>query len=207
MAQQKATGIKATKRIIEWVKKTMGPLTHTEYDNTNEKLINTTRADDSTNELELKKEILDLVYPVGSIYRSTVNKSPATFLGGSWTRIQDRFLIGESDDFAPRSTGGAKEVTLLRKNLPNITPSSKDSTTEGNHSHQVYAEYGGSHDLTWGSYQQFAGVSAGTRTEITYPIKKSGDHTHKFELNNYATQSTVTNLPPYYAVYMWRRTA
>lgn len=207
MAQEKATGIKATKRIIEWVKKTMGPLTHTEYDDNNEKLINTTRADDSTNELELKKEILDLVYPVGTIYRSTVNKSPATFLGGSWTRLQDRFLIGESDDYLPRSTGGATEVTLLRKNLPNITPSTKDSTTQGSHWHQIYAEWGGSHDLTWGSYQQFAGVSAGTRTEVSEVMKKSGEHQHSFEVNNYVSQDPVSNLPPYYAVYMWRRTA
>ena len=34
------------------------------------------------------------VYPVGAIFQSTSNTSPASLFGGSWTAIQDRFLYG-----------------------------------------------------------------------------------------------------------------
>ena len=43
-----------------------------------------------------KADLLQLVYPVGSIYISTNNVSPQTFLGGTWTQIQDRFLLAAS---------------------------------------------------------------------------------------------------------------
>ena len=35
-----------------------------------------------------KTALLNLVYPVGSIYMSANATSPASFLGGSWERIQ-----------------------------------------------------------------------------------------------------------------------
>ena len=40
----------------------------------------------------IKGVLLDMIYPVGSIYMSTKNTSPKTFLGGEWTQIAGRFL-------------------------------------------------------------------------------------------------------------------
>ena len=39
------------------------------------------------------RSLVDIIYPVGSIYMSTNNASPATLFGGSWTQIQGRFLL------------------------------------------------------------------------------------------------------------------
>lgn len=42
-----------------------------------------------------KTELLDLIYPVGSIYLSTSNTSPATLFGGTWERWgSGRTLVG-----------------------------------------------------------------------------------------------------------------
>ena len=36
--------------------------------------------------------LLDIVYPVGSIYISVNNISPADSVGGTWVKIEDKFL-------------------------------------------------------------------------------------------------------------------
>lgn len=36
--------------------------------------------------------LLDIVYPVGSIYISVNNVSPANSVGGIWEKIEGRFL-------------------------------------------------------------------------------------------------------------------
>lgn len=51
--------------------------------------------------------ILDAIWPVGSIYLSTRSTDPATFLGGTWSRIQGRFLLGASSTYPAGSTGGS----------------------------------------------------------------------------------------------------
>ena len=55
----------------------------------------------------LKGEILQAVYPVGSIYTSMTNTSPATLFGfGTWEQIVDRFLYCSDSS---GTTGGATE--------------------------------------------------------------------------------------------------
>ena len=39
---------------------------------------------------------LDQVYPVGSIYMSVKDVEPSTLFGGTWIRIQGKFLLGFS---------------------------------------------------------------------------------------------------------------
>lgn len=52
-------------------------------------------------------ELLNLIYPVGAIYTSTVNASPSSILGGTWTSIRTgRVLISESGSYAAGNTFG-----------------------------------------------------------------------------------------------------
>lgn len=55
-------------------------------------------------------EIIDKIWPVGSIYLSTVSTNPSTFLGGTWAAIEGRFLVGAGTDFAAGTTGGQKTM-------------------------------------------------------------------------------------------------
>ena len=42
---------------------------------------------------DFKSELLEKVYPIGSYYWSSNNKSPSDIFGGTWTKISGRFLF------------------------------------------------------------------------------------------------------------------
>ena len=65
-----------------------------------------TRASNLENNKVNSSDLINLIYPVGSIYMSTNNVSPATFLGGTWVAIQDRFLLSAGSSYSAGSTGG-----------------------------------------------------------------------------------------------------
>ena len=54
----------------------------------------------------LTNNLINLIYPIGSIYMSVNNVSPASFLGGTWEAIQDRFLLAAGSSYSAGSTGG-----------------------------------------------------------------------------------------------------
>lgn len=65
-------------------------------------------------------DAMNYVYPVGSIYMSTVNMDPSLIFGGSWERIKSKFLLGCEDTglFVNGNTGGEQNVILLTEHLP-----------------------------------------------------------------------------------------
>ena len=60
----------------------------------------------------------NLIYPVGSIYMSTVNVNPATLFGGTWEQLEDRFLLGAGTTYAAGATGGEATHTLTVDEMP-----------------------------------------------------------------------------------------
>ena len=54
----------------------------------------------------LARSVVDAIYPVGSIYMSSNSVNPATFLGGTWNQIQDKFLLAAGSIYNAGDTGG-----------------------------------------------------------------------------------------------------
>ena len=76
-------------------------------------------------------------YPVGAIYISTVSTSPASLFGGTWTRLQNRFLLGAGSSYTAGATGGVSAVALTVDQIPS-------------HTHiQAHAQIGASGSATW----------------------------------------------------------
>ena len=73
--------------------------------------------------------LLNLVYPVGSIYLSSKNTNPGTLFGGTWVQIKDRFILTAGDSYSNGATGGAATVTLTVSNMPSHTHSFTPSGT------------------------------------------------------------------------------
>ena len=126
--------------------------------------------------------IRDIVYPVGSIYMSVNSTSPATLFGGTWERLQDRFLLAAGSAYSAGSTGGASTVTLTTEQIPSHSHSISPAI-----GWPVNADAAEHHVENWG-YSAWPKVP-----KITSTGNAGGGKAH-------------SNMPPYLAVYMWKRT-
>lgn len=169
--------------------------------------------------------IIDKVYPVGSIYMSVVNNSPANFIGGTWVALNEgRVLIGANSTYTAGKTGGEFTHKITVAELPEHNHSASTASagahthtastnSTGDHAHNyvcyktaeaVYNVGGGSHIMNVGS--TLATTSAGTHSH-TVTIASADAHTHTVTVNNTGSGSAMNNMQPYLAVYMWKRTA
>lgn len=173
------------------------------------------------------KEIVDLIYPVGSIYMSVNSTSPATLFGGTWVRWGNgRIPVGvdtsnssfntvektggsSTSSYTPKGTVGSHTLTVSE------IPSHKHSvsvTKSGSHSHSIYTMSKGKNDGTAMRLGTSANTDGSTSTasggEHTHTISESSigggsGHNHTFT----GTSGTVSTLQPYITCYMWKRTA
>lgn len=59
------------------------------------------------------KSILDMFYPVGSLYFSTNYTSPASVIGGSWTQIENALLGATGDKMGDiKNYNGSYRITV-----------------------------------------------------------------------------------------------
>lgn len=148
------------------------------------------------------KTLLDMVYPVGSIYLSVSGTDPQTLFGGTWARLEDVFLLAAGAKHPAGSTGGEEAHTITEGEMP----------SHGNHLMQgrMYQELAenASNDSSYRSNTLYLGKNAFASTGNfnrgwkdwnggeMYPAGtlKGGGNPHN-------------NMPPYLAVYTWKRTA
>lgn len=129
--------------------------------------------------------MVDLIYPVGSIYMSANDTSPSILFGGEWERIKDRFLLSCGDTYAAGSIGGSATHTLTVDEMPSHSHSSRIST-ENDKYFGVLENQGG--------WQGEVLVGWGNATKANVMGYTGGGQPHN-------------NMPPYLAVYMWKRIA
>lgn len=61
-----------------------------------------------------KVELLDFFYPVGSIYQTSDNTfDPNVVWGGTWEKVQGRFLLGSSNKYSIGTTGGSADAVVV----------------------------------------------------------------------------------------------
>ena len=73
---------------------------------------------DTIADLAANFSVIDALYPVGTIYQSTRPTSPATFIGGTWTALTGRVLVGAGTDFPAGTTGGSATHQLTNAEMP-----------------------------------------------------------------------------------------
>lgn len=124
--------------------------------------------------------LLDIVWPVGSVYLSAAETSPADLFGGTWEQIKDVFLLAAGDSHAAGSTGGEETHVLTAEEMANHTHGydyTGQSVTEGVNAIRLY-------QAASTQYNAYSGKAT----------SNCGGQAHN-------------NMPPYLAVYVWKRTA
>ena len=132
----------------------------------------------------------DKIYPIGSIYISANSTNPHDLFGGTWEQLRDRFLLG----------CGTKE----------------NGTIGGEENHTLNAN-----EMPWHNHYYMASTYWGSgegSPQITFPawswrcqpgqdfIQISSQQTHLGESSTGAGGNQAhNNMPPYLAVYMWKR--
>lgn len=127
------------------------------------------------------KQLLDIFYPIGTIYESTKPDNPSTFMGGTWYRFGNgRVLVGvdETDPTfnVPLQIGGEKAHTLSIQEIPSHT-----------------------HGFRGGGENNYVRVEPSS----TYGYSGNSDKTTTATGGGQAHN----NLQPYVTVYRWQRTA
>jgi hypothetical protein len=134
-----------------------------------------------------KANLLDLTYPIGSIYISVNNTNPSSLFGGTWVEFaKGKTLVGvdtsQTEFNTVEKTGGEKTHKLIIDEMPIHTPKwngySAGNLYAGSGSSVTYALFGND---TW----------RGSTSNGIQPV--GGDKAHN-------------NLQPYITCYMWKRT-
>lgn len=139
--------------------------------------------------------VVERDHPVGSLYISENPTSPAELYGGTWERIEGKFIMGASDTYPAGSTGGEAEHILTISEAPGHT---HEVGAYGNPGWRFKIDGNVGVVVTSGSYVLINNVSLNLK-DITDNGFLGTSYVGGNEPHN--------NLPPYIAMYIWRRVA
>lgn len=146
--------------------------------------------------------LLNSFYPIGAIYMSINETNPSTIFGGEWEQIKDRFLLSCGDTYTNGTTGGEASHTLTTKEMPSHSHSAGTNTTGGHrHSFSGWWTTKGDGSATYACVarsQQNDPAEYGS-------FSTEGNHSHTVTINNTGDGQAHNNMPPFIAVYMWKR--
>lgn len=174
---------------------------------------------------------VDTIYPIGSIYMNVTSINPATIFGGTWERIEDRFLLSAGPNHENGTFGGEENHQhTINSHIHSIN----------GHNHYLDSHSHGIGSL-YAKIQNTAGKFRITRKNVNayttglYVNANPGYFEDKYD-NVYGTEiggwldgsgvqytstigttntnecgvqtsNTSSNMPPYLTVYMWKRVA
>lgn len=135
-------------------------------------------------------ELLNKIYPIGSIYISVNQTSPASFIGGTWQALDEGRTLWTT-------TTAGQGGTTVSAGLPNIEGSLESVVMAKTYDNQPYSTGA----LSFGNnVVSISGAGNGWWTYLKPLYFNAND-----DNDIYGNSTTVQ--PPAYRVYMWRRTA
>lgn len=177
-------------------------------------IVNSITTSAGSNSLISNSALCNLIYPVGSIYMSVNSINPTTLFGGTWEQITDKFLLAAGNSYTAGNTGGAEianishthttgDCTLTVSQIPSHSHNQKTIGEDGNINPWVANRTGSSQGVY--SRQQVAWYNSGKQNVATFGTGGGAAHNHGSTGSGGST--TLSIMPPYLVVYIWKRTA
>lgn len=145
-------------------------------------------------------------HPVGSIYESTSDQSPADLFGGTWEAMDPgRVLVSAGTAstgtvYNAGDKGGEEKHQLSERESPSHTHSGR-TNTDGSHSHgyivSTSVDAGGGYHIR----------KTKSATIETWNTSASGNHSHSFVTDASGGNQPHNNMMPFEVIYRWKRTA
>lgn len=140
--------------------------------------------------------VVDILYPVGTIYISVSSTNPGLIMGGTWESFgAGKTLVGvdgsDSDFNASQKTGGEKTHTLTTAEMPS-------------HRHDTLPSYGSS-NLTTNANNH--GKLMGAAASGGWATNAVNDDTNNHPIKLSGGGEAHNNMQPYITTYFWKRTA
>lgn len=164
-------------------------------------------------------DLINTIYPIGSIYMSVSSTSPQLLFGGTWEQIKDTFLLATGDTYANGSTGGEATHTLTENEMPSHThiqdshnhTQNAHNHTQNPHSHTIdslkrYVVNGKSAAAVGDGYGNSNHYKTGNTTATNKEATATNNPQTATNQNTGGGQAH-NNMPPYLAVNIWKRTA
>ena len=165
-----------------------------------------------------KTDLLNYIFPVGSIYSSVKNTSPQSFLGGTWVawgsgRVPVGVNTNDTNFSTVEKTGGAATVANALIQHTHTITASGSTASAGAHTHDVGLLF--EKDAASGTAKnRVTPAPNGSQSTSKYTTTSAGAHTHTVTVTataanagSAANNSTHNNLQPYITCYMWKRTS
>lgn len=168
---------------------------------------------------KLKSTLLDIIYPVGSIYMSVRNISPESFIGGVWSIYgSGRVLVGvdayQSEFSSAEKAGGSKSINLAHSHSVDSHSHILDNHGWakigrcGNYIEGIAYKIGsGAGSTTYDRTQTNGGGITGGSFAAIDTTQLGGYTGSAGSYTDGRLSSTQSILPPYTTCYMWKRIA
>lgn len=138
---------------------------------------------------------VDKIYPIGSIYMSVNATDPKNLFGGTWERIQGKFLLGANDSVTEYNAG---------KTGGNVSHTHDFYNASGNPTAYAKIYFGGSSIIA----KDFNSANwTGNAKKSVSGTASTSSVTGEYATELGGATDVASSMPPFLSVYIWKRTA